>query len=336
MTVPGKLRCFLVFAGTLLLLLLTIPLSLTGGTGDISLLDAAAALFNTGNGDPMVDFIVRELRLPRLVLALLAGSALGISGAILQSVLRNVLVSPDLLGISSGGGCAGLIIMLWFPQLSAFTGVAVFAGALTVALLVYLAAWKRQLSRTRLLLAGVAIGAIFSTASTAMLMLMPERYGGVFNFLLGGFSGRGFEELKYFIPGFVITFAMAGGLARKLDIAVLGDTGAASLGLPVERIRFLALATAALGAASAAGIAGLLGFAGLIAPHTVRFLGKSGSHRFLLPCSALAGAELVLLGDWLGRVLPPEPLELPAGIFLAGCGALFFLILLLVERREGL
>lgn len=316
------------------LLAVTVPLALICGTTGMSLRDLWQACFAFDGGNA-THFIIRELRVPRVLLALLTGGALGISGAILQSVLRNELVSPDLLGISSGGGCAGLVVMLYLPQLAMYTGVAVFAGAMAVALLIYAAAWKRQIEPARLLLTGVAISAIFGTASTAMLILTPDGYSGVYNFLLGGFNGKSFQELKLFLPGFIIVVPLACYLARKLDILTLGDTAAASLGLPVERTRFLALATAALGAASAAGAAGLLGFAGLIAPHIVRSMGKSGSHHFLLPASALAGAELVVLGDLLGRVMVSEPMELPAGIFLAGSGAVFFLLLLLTQKREA-
>lgn len=331
----GNTRCGLVLAVLVFIIGMTIPAALLTGTETFSLQELFQAVFFP-DGENMTHIIIRELRMPRVIMAVLTGSALGVAGAILQSVLRNVLVSPDLLGISAGGGCAGLMVMLYLPQFAMFCGAAVFIGALLVALLIYLAAWKRQIEPVRMLLSGVAVSALFGTAATAMLMLTPERYSGVYNFLIGGFSGKSWHDLKFFIPGFAVAFLSAGLLARKLDILLLGDNAAASLGLPVERTRFFALATAALAAASAAGVAGLLGFAGLLAPHIVRFAGRSGSHRFLLTGSALAGAELVLVGDWLGRTAVREPAELPAGIFLAGCGAAFFLLLLLMHKREAI
>lgn len=329
------LRTSLTLTALLTAVLVTVPAAVLTGAENFSLNELFQALLSP-DMENMTHIIIRELRLPRVIMAVLTGAALGISGTILQSVLRNVLVSPDLLGISAGGGCAGLIVMLYLPQFAIFCGAAVFAGAMVVAMLIYLAAWRRQIEPVRMLLAGVAISALFGTAATAMLMLTPERYSGVYNFLIGGFNGKSWYDLKFFVPGFAIAFFSAALLPEKLDVLLLGDNAAAALGLPVERTRCAALATAALAAASAAGTAGLLSFAGLLAPHIVRFAGKSGSHRFLLTGSALAGAELVLLGDWLGRTVVREPAELPAGIFLAGCGAIFFLLLLLLHKREAI
>ena len=261
---------------------------------------------------------------------------MGIAGAILQSVLRNPLASPDLLGISAGGGCAGLFILLWMPAFIPFLGVGVFLGALAVTWLICFSAWKQQFSPLRLILAGVAAGALFGTVSTLMMVLAADRFTGALNFLLGGFSTVSARELYLFAPGFLLTAVMAGVLARRIDILALGDQHAASLGIPVVVTRLAALSVAALGSASAAGCAGLLGFAGLIAPHIVRLLGRSGTMNFMLPASALAGAELVVLGDWLGQILAPAPSEIPAGVFLAGCGAIFFMYLLMRSKAGEL
>ena len=120
--------------------------------------------------------------------------------------------------------------MLYLPQFAIFCGAAVFAGAMVVAMLIYLAAWRRQIEPVRMLLAGVAISALFGTAATAMLMLTPERYSGVYNFLIGGFSGKSWYDLKFFVPGFAIAFFSAALLPEKLDVLLLGDNAAAALG----------------------------------------------------------------------------------------------------------
>ncbi len=301
--------------------------------GEISPYETFNVLCGHSN-DVTVSTIIFELRIPRIIAAILCGAALGCAGAILQSTLHNPLASPDLLGISAGGGCAGIAVMIWLPSLINYLGIAVFLGASAVTLLIFLASGSRKLSPLRLIIAGVALGALFGTISTVIMMFGTERYSAVFNFLLGGFSGVSYHELKLFAPGLLISIIAALVLSKKLDILALGDDHATSLGLRVAQTRLTALSVAALGAASAAGIAGLLGFAGLIAPHTVRLLGKSGSNRIIIPGSAIAGAELVLAGDYLGQLLAPEGVEIPAGVFLSGCGALFFILLLINSRED--
>ena len=287
-------------------------------------------------GDCAESFIIRELRLPRVILAMLCGGALGAAGAVLQSVLRNPLASSDLLGISAGGGCAGLFILLWFPALMPFMGAAVFCGALLVTSLICLAAWKKRYSPLQLILTGVALSALFGTFSSIMLILASEKYSAIFDFLAGGFANASWVQIKYFAPGAVLSIIAAAAMAKKLDILALGEETAANLGINVVQMRVLALTVAALGAASVAGAAGMLGFAGLIAPHTVRLLGKSGTNSFIIPAGSLAGALLVVLGDWLGQILVPEMHGIPAGVFLSGCGALFFIFLLSASRRDEL
>ena len=317
------------------ILLVILPIFALTINGTPALSEIFDMMCGKSNDSPL-STIVFELRIPRIITAILCGAALGCAGAILQSVLHNPLASPDLLGISAGGGCAGLAVMIWLPSLVNLLGIAVFLGALTVTLLIFLASGSRKLSPLRLILAGVALGALFGTISTAILMFGSERYTAAFNFLLGGFSGVSFYELKLFAPGLIIAIIAAIMLREKLDILALGDDSAATLGLRVVPTRLLALGVAALGSASAAGIAGLLGFAGLIAPHTMRLLSKSGSNKFIIPASALAGAVLVLAGDYLGQRLSPEAMEIPAGVLLSGCGAIFFIILLCNSREETL
>ena len=301
------------------------------GNGTIPFGQIMQQLFSPGNNAE--SFIIHELRLPRGILAMICGGALGAAGAVLQSVLRNPLASPDLLGISAGGGCAGLLILLWFPALMPFMGVAVFGGALAVTVLICLAAWKRNYSPLQLILTGVALSALFGTFSSIMLIMASERYTAVFDFLLGGFANASWQQIKYFAPGAVVSVIAAMMMAKKLDILALGEDTAANLGVNVTQMRLLALAVAALGAASVSGAAGMLGFAGLIAPHTVRLLGRSGANSFIIPAGALAGAELVVLGDWLGQRLFQEMYNVPAGVFLSGCGAVFFIFLLATSRK---
>ncbi len=311
----------------------------TGSTG-IRAGDVIAIL--AGNGeDPTAASIILQIRFPRAAAAMILGGALGLSGYLLQTFFRNPIAGPFVLGISSGARLFVAALLIFYAMRSGVPGSlpmisAAFAGALLVVMLILAAARSCRFSPLRLILAGVALGALFSTISTVMLVMAPERYSSVFNFLLGGFSGISVAELKIFAPGLFISIILPLFMGRKLDILSLGDDCAATLGIPVPVTRLTALMLAALGAASSAGCAGMLSFAGLIAPHTVRLLGRSGSNRFVLPASAAAGAILVVTGDFLGQIMAPESMEIPAGVFLSGCGALFFILLLTASGRDEL
>ena len=150
----------------LILLLLIIAIAALYGNGSVPWREIIAVLDGSSQ-DETIKTIIKELRIPRMIAALLCGAALGVSGAILQSVLRNSLAAPDLLGISAGGSCAGLLVMIWFPALIPYLGIAAFAGALIVVMLILAAARSWCFSPLRLILAGVALGALFSTISTA-------------------------------------------------------------------------------------------------------------------------------------------------------------------------
>lgn len=280
-------------------------------------------------------FILRELRLVRAVLALLSGAALAVSGTILQKVLHNDLASPDILGVSGGAGCAGLTLMLLCPQYSAFLNTATFAGAMFSAVLIALAAWKRTLSPIRLILAGVALSALFSTACGAMILLNSDKLTGVMEFTLGGFSRCTMDDLNAALPFFAASLLLAPLLATRLDVLSLGRDEAAAVGMPVELNRLAALAVAALAASTAVSVAGLLGFAGLIAPHIAGKLLNTRRTMPLLLLSAVTGAEITLAADLAGRTLF-MPREVPCGLFLSAFGALFFLILLLQEKEGEL
>ncbi|MCI5778941.1 MAG: iron ABC transporter permease [Lentisphaeria bacterium] len=284
------------------------------------------------NDESFTVFILRHVRLPRILLALLAGAALGVSGVILQKVLHNDLAAPEIIGISSGAGCAGMLLIFFLPEYTAMLGAAAFAGALLAAALVYLAAWKRGLDPARLVLAGVAVSTLFSAFTATLMMLNAGKLIGVFEFSLGGVAGKSFTEVGHSLPFFAVSFLGAGLMARRLEILSLDDSSAASLGIRVESARLTALALAALAAASAVSVAGLLGFVGLMAPHIARALGAVSAGK-QLPLAAVTGALLTVLGEWLGRIAA-APHELPAGVFLSAAGAAFFLFLLLRNRRE--
>ena len=311
----------LIRLAALTVLLFTMLCSLKCGIIEFSWSEIFGGLFSGSRTGVML----RELRLARTLAAVLAGGALALSGTILQKVLHNDLASPDILGISGGAGCAGLTLILLLPQWQMWLIPFAFSGALLAALLVCLAAWKRELAPERLILAGVALGAVFNSISGALLLCNSDKLSGIMEFSLGSFAGCS-------IAGIGLTMPF---LPSRLDLLSLGRAEGTSMGLPVNRTRIAALSVAALAAATAVSLAGLLGFAGLMAPHIAAKLQNSFRSKDLLWLAPVIGGQLALTGDLLGRTLI-APAELPAGLFLSAAGAVFFLILLWNNRRSSI
>ncbi len=282
-----------------------------------------------GSGAGTHEQILRNIRLPRTIVAALVGVNLSLSGAILQAVMKNPLADPHIIGISSGAGLAGIFVMLIFPAAGwAITPVA-FLGAMGAALLIYILAWKNGIRPIRIILAGVAVSAFLGAGISALMIFYSDRVHGALMWMIGGLSARSWPHVDIIWP-----YALAGTLlaflgARHLNILQLGDEIAKGLGLRVELTRILMTALAALLAASAVSVVGLLGFVGLIVPHAARLIIGS-DHRFLLPGAALLGIAVVTFSDTFARTVV-APTELPVGIIMAILGAPFFLFLL---RRE--
>lgn len=317
----GRIGVILLLA---VLLALAVLLSLAVGSLKLPLGEIVSTLWNRSDG---VNYqILFNIRLPRILLGALVGGCFAVSGTILQGVMRNPLASPGIIGVSAGGGLAGVLVMLALPQFGFLLVPAAFCGSLTTAFLVYLLAWKRGVSPVRLILAGVAVSAMLGACSSTILLFNAERAGGILDFTIGSLSARSWPQIGQVGGYMAFAFLLAFFLGGKLNILALGDEVATGLGLRVERVRFLLIGTAALLAAAAVSVAGLLGFVGLIAPHIVRMLIGS-DNRFLLPASALFGALMVVSCDTVGRIVM-EPSELPVGIIMALMGPPFFLWLL--------
>ncbi|MDD4818084.1 MAG: iron ABC transporter permease [Victivallaceae bacterium] len=274
--------------------------------------------------------VVTRIRLPRLVLGMLVGAALAVSGTVLQAVLRNDLAAPEIIGVSSGGALAAVAAVVAFPALSALAVPLAFAGALAAALLVCVAAWRHGNDPLRLVLAGVAVSALASSGAGGILICNADKVSGILNFLSGSLASASWGRVEMVWPYIVVGLCAALLSARRLDMLRLGDEVAMSLGVRVELTRFFLIAVAALLASAAVAAAGLVGFVGLVAPHLARLI-LGGGHRTLLSGAALSGALLVIFCDTLGRWLL-APRELPCGILMALVGAPFFLYLL---RRGG-
>lgn len=278
--------------------------------------------------------ILYFVRLPRTAAAVLAGAALGVAGALIQSVLNNAMASPNVIGVNAGAGLGALLAASLVPGAAALLPGAAFAGALAAALFIWMLAAVAGLSRTTLILAGVTVSSILTACMNTLKLLFPDAAVGSTAFLLGTLSGVTTAQVQRALPWLAAGFVLAALLAADLNVLQLGEDMAAGLGLPVARVRFAALLTAALLAGAAVSFAGLVGFVGLLAPHIARRL-VGGDNRCLLPVTALASADLMLLCDVAARVLF-APFELPVGVLLSLVGGPFFLFLLLRRKRSRL
>lgn len=267
-----------------------------------------------------------NIRLPRMILACLVGVNLALSGAILQGIMGNPLADPGIIGISSGAGLFGIFILVVVPQFQALVPIFAFLGAMLAATIIYALAWKGGIQPMRVVLAGVAVSALFSAGISGMLVFYSDRVHGALTFMNGSLSARSWGEVSTILPYTVIGLVLCLLLTEKMNILILGDDVARGLGLHVEGVRLACTALAALLAASAVSVVGLLGFVGLIVPHSVRLL-LGNDYKVLVPGSALLGAALVMLSDTFARTVF-SPTEIPVGIVMAVLGVPFFLYLL--------
>ena len=291
------------------------------------LLAAACSLLLGSSGIAVSGVIFRYVRLPRTAASILAGAALSVSGAVLQSVLANRLASPGIIGVNAGAGlgvtvcCAAGALSGWM-----ISGAAFF-GSLLAVTVITLAAYRTKASRGTVILGGVAVNAMLNAASESVAVLFPDAAALSTEFRIGGFSAVSHIRL---IPATVLicaALAVLLTLTNELDLLTLGDETAQGLGMSVRRTKTLFLLSAALLAGAGVSFAGLLGFVGLIVPHFVRKIAGNES-RILLPGCILYGGAFVTLCDLLARTLF-APYELPVGILMAVIGGPFFVLLLL-------
>jgi iron complex transport system permease protein len=324
-----------------LLLVSTITLFLVStGLGDykINPVDVIKSLF--GYGTDMQNLVVRSFRLPRILIALLAGMCLAVAGALLQGIIRNPLASPDFIGISSGGAVAVVVFLAIFSNDShaltvsiMWLPLAAFIGATIFAIIIYVLSWKNGVSPIRLVLIGVGIHYVGRALTDLFMIIGPIYEAAQANvWITGSVYGSNWQNVKILLPWTVVLLSLSLVLSRKLNVQELGDDVAKGVGSSVQkqRIGFLLISTALTGVAVA--FAGAIGFVGLMAPHIGRQLVGS-SFGALIPVSALIGAMLVLGADLIGRMLF-LPLEVPAGVFTAGIGVPYFIYLLFRNRNS--
>jgi iron complex transport system permease protein len=309
--------------------------SLLAGTVWLSPSDVLAGL--TSGREDLAGLIVLDIRLPRLVLALLIGGILGLSGAVLQGLLRNPLAEPGLLGVSSGASLGAVIAIYYgFAHLTSLAApaFALIGGAVTAGLALLLA---RSGGTLALILAGSAVSAIAAAGVSLALNLAPNPYAAyeITTWLLGSLADRSWDHVRLAGPFIVVGGALLFATGRALDALALGETQAESLGVPVARTRLLALAGTALGVGAATAVAGAIGFVGLVAPHLVRAAVGHRPGRVLLPAT-LAGAIIVTAADIATRLFHFQAgPELRLGVLISLIGAPFFLWLVLHLKRTA-
>ena len=312
------------------LAVLSALLSLCLGAAPLSPGEVFSALAGRGRG-PAAS-IVLYARLPRTCGCLLAGAALASAGTVIQGVLGNPLAAPNVTGVNAGAGLCTALCAALFPAWTAAVPFAAFLGALGGVGLVLGIGARTGASRMTLVLAGVAVSGMFSAGIDAVLTFFPDALNGYTDFRVGGVANLSMGRV---VPAFWVilaAFALALSLAGEMDVLLLGEETARSLGLPARRLRVILLALAAALAGAAVSFAGLLGFVGLIAPHMARRLIGEDSSARLLWASALGGAALLTACDILARTLF-APYELPVGVVLSLLGGPFFLWLLFRQRR---
>ena len=313
-------------AGLLALVAVSLALGLGAGTVPLAPGEVWLGLWSP---DAPASVIVRELRVPRVLLAFLVGGSLAVCGAALQAMIRNPLAEPYLLGLSGGAGLGAVVALASRAAGPWAVPVAAFVGALAAVGLVYRLSLVagRRLDPRILLLSGVVVGAFAGALMSAIIVLSDApTVRNAFLWLLGGFSAASWQALAVFAAYAVLPLAALGLSARALDLVALGDEPAHHLGADVDRVRRLVyLCTALLTAASVAAC-GIIGFVGLVVPHAARTLARP-LHRTLLPLVFVGGGSFLVLADVVSRTVA-RPLELPVGVVTALVGVPIFAILL--------
>jgi iron complex transport system permease protein len=315
---------FLILAALLVILLFV---SINLGSLKVSPAELFRGLFVEYDGNVATIF---DLRFPRIIISVLAGAALAVSGALLQAVMKNPVADPGIIGISAGAGFIAVIAAAFLPQLFFLTPLFAFAGGVLAFFIVYGLAWNAGLNPIRLILVGVAVSAMFSGLSGALNSFSGGNLSGVAAIVNGNITMKTWDDVRmlfwYTVAGLILSVCTT----RRCNLLALDDKTVRSLGVNVDRSRLLVSLVAVLLASIATAIVGVIAFLGLCAPHIARLLIGS-DHKVLIPFSMLTGAFLLLLVDTLGRTIA-APYEISAGVLMAVFGGPCFILLL---RRSG-
>lgn len=302
------------------------------GSEKLPVMEVLRALFAEQNADE-VDFtaiIVRQIRLPRIVLAMLTGVLLAGAGAVFQGFFKSPLADSSMLGVSSGaalGAVFGSIAGFWMP-------LSAFLGSLASILIVYLISGGRRNASepVRLLLAGSAVSVFLTSVNSALILVHDKELYKMYVWTLGSFNGKGWSELAFIAIPAAVSLILFIFCIKPLDVLSAGDLTSQALGINLKKTRILCFASGSLATAAAVSAGGIIGFVGLVAPHIVRMIAGS-SYRKIIPLSMLLGAVFLGTADILARIMAP-PLDIPVGIITSLIGAPFFIVILLRYNRR--
>ncbi len=303
---------------------LLVALSLTQGAVVLSLSDIWSVW---QQGTLTEHFVLWNHRLPRMIIATLVGMSLALSGCMVQSVVRNPLASPDILGVTSAAALAVVGLLIYWPDANVhWIPFAALIGGFSAAGLLLLLTTKRLAEPSHLALVGLALGALFSAIVDYLLSKYPLEINGAMLWMTGSVWGRNWSHLPLILPWLLILVPSAIYLCYRLDVLSLGQEKAASLGLKVTTLQVVTLLMAIALASVSVSVCGAIAFVGLVAPHIARFL-MGGRHFPVIIIAMLLGAIILLAADTFARAIAP-PLEFPAGIFVAMIGAPYFIFLI--------
>lgn len=327
----GTLKLLKVGTVWCILLLIIGVLSITAiaiGSAGYSFSEVWQALFTKDKTTAQV--VVLNLRLPRVILALLIGASLSAAGALLQAVMRNPLADPGTIGVSAGAGTAAITILLIFPNLTLSLPLFAFVGAALACVLIYLLAWKGGVDPVRIILSGVAINSVLGGYNSLLQLMNSDNLSGVLSFMNGSLSGMSWMHIRTMVVYAVIGLFLSVLCVKNANALQLGDEMACNLGVKVNASRICLSAVSAFLAAATVSVVGMIGFVGLVVPHISRMLVGS-DYKVMLPTSILLGGAILLFADTVGRTIVPG-MEIPVGIVMAVSGGPFFLYML---RKRG-
>jgi len=334
---------WLVILGLVLVLILAVFVSLNMGSIHLAVSDVISALFSGDGISAQTKMVVLDLRAPRIILAILAGASLAVAGTVMQALMRNPLVSPFTLGMSSAAsfGAACAIVMGSLPLLAlsfvqfqdAFIVLFAFLFGIGSVFLIYAISLRKGSTSATLILGGVVLGYIFQ----AGLMVLQytsnnEKLREITLWLMGGMWGANWSAIWIVTPVVVVSIIYLLWKAWDFNALLAGDEVAQNAGVEIKKIRIRGLFFCTLASSACLAFTGIIGFIGLIGPHIGRLL-IGQDNRYLIPCSALLGAVILLVSDTIGRTII-EPVEIPVGVIMYLMGGIFFMYLLMRKENQ--
>lgn len=310
------------------ILVLVFIISLFVGSSKISIIDSIKGLFDSSNNT--ISIIMRNIRLPRVIGAVVAGAGLAASGVLLQKITNNELASPNIIGVNSGAGLITIILLSIFPSLINYISIGSFIGAFLTTILILSISYRIGNNKVSIILSGIAITTLLNAGINLISLIDNDVLDSYKYFSIGSLNGINIKQLIIPIIFIIISLVISIITSSKSETLILGDSLAKSLGTRVTLYRIITILCASMLASAVVSFAGLLGFVGLVVPHIARKI-NGCSLKDSIITSSIVGAILVLVCDTLGRIIF-YPTEIPVGIIMAFVGCPFFIYLLL--RRK--